>query len=333
MQNYLDLLNRATVIRDETRDKHNTAVRVGSLLQDIVNWIYELHKNDSDQGPVVPSAPTGNCDCNLTEQLVAGHTIGGVTTGKVYPKGTSLRTIIIDMFYKEPPAPVYTSPTVSLSVTSEAEYNTKCSALSITITLNQNDGGSFANSGTLTIKRPDGSTFKSITVTISNGTATIPAFAATDLLNDIGNWTFSFSVGYAANANNTVSAGTASSGNKTLSVYTKMYYGRFATNNPGLSEADVKNLSTIKLTGNKTDTLSVTGGLSIVFVYPKNIFSLNFNSVTENGVSATYWSNDDDDLNIRKDAASINGLSYYAKGRKAEAEFGTVSANITLTRI
>lgn len=48
MYNYFELLEKATIIRDETRNRANTAVRVGNMFIDILNWIDELHQKKDD---------------------------------------------------------------------------------------------------------------------------------------------------------------------------------------------------------------------------------------------------------------------------------------------
>lgn len=288
-------------------------------------------------------------NCFITQDLTAGHSIGGISAGKVYPKGTSIQQILIDMFYKAPAAPTYTKPSVSLSVTSSAEYGSKFSTLTITITLSQNDGGKFATSGTLTILRPDGTKFKDITFTVgADGKVTIPVFADTDLLDAIGDWKFSVSVDYSANAEGTVKAGTATASTSNPTVYAVVYYGPFGTEADAAPEriftaAEVASLPysvNVSASGSFTiDTSKSVGGkvptgCTVLFAYPSELISsLSFTLLKEGTQDTTgTWNSDSNSANIRHTASGKhNGLTYYVKGRRGTSDFNVVSGTMAIT--
>ncbi|MBQ0036825.1 MAG: hypothetical protein KBT35_07915 [Firmicutes bacterium] len=220
----------------------------------------------------------------LEEALTATQAIGSVTSGKTYPKGTSLETVLRDILIKEE------APTVALTLNpAKVLYDVVEETLS-TIVL----------TATVTKKTypPTKVTYYVDDVVVSERTIT-----------DGGTFSYTHNFASATNENHTfkvvVTDGKLSSNaTKTIKFVGNSYYGTVASDIGTPTEAQIKGLNkTLKdVKGYTYDNITMDFG-KVVYAFPKDFGALTSIKDTVNNLNYTD--------SFSRTVVNVDGIDYY----------------------
>ena len=241
--------------------------------------IYKTDGSSIDCGAIAPGA-------QLQQQLVANTPIGSVTSGKTYPKGTTLEAIIRDILIS------YMPPTISLTTIPSTKLYDIVEDTVSTILL------------------------KATTVKKSNPITKVSFYVGNTVVNEVtagvaagGNFQYQYTPDTPINTDTTFKA-TVTDGTQTAtSTFTikfvaKSYYGICDANVSDPDETTIKGgTSVLKDTKNLTYSNITTNWGKVFYAYPKSFGALTYIKDEINNIN--YFDS------FQRSEKTVDGIAYY----------------------
>ena len=245
-------------------------------MSNVIDFLMKTKNADGSYDILHPITKTANVKTSEEIPVMLADSIGSYSNGDVISAGTSIDSIVRKLVQVQVP-PVYTAPTVSISVTSGTTGGSYEEGTTATPTLSasfiKNDAGALNN---IVIKKNGTQIATSMTSPVTHsesivisGTTKFSA-TATYIAGEIKK--DNFGEDYATGA---IAAGSKDSSEITYTGYRKYFWGADSVTTPAASSANIRSLtnsSTSAASAGRTFTINVTRGQTrATFAYPANI--------------------------------------------------------------